>query len=133
MNEYPPIVVIIAAILAVLTTVISIRALRDNPVLGNPAISILVGLISFIGLCSFAGKALPLIILPYIALALSLPIVLFLLLFSKSSKESHSDTPDRHSYDSSKRENSELCERHRRASSMNQENLPHENDEKDRR
>ena len=82
MNEYPPIIVIIAALLTVLTTVISLRVFKGNPVLGNPVISICVGGITFIGLCSCASKELHAIIIPYVTLALCFPMVLFMLLFS---------------------------------------------------
>ena len=131
MNENQPIIVIIAAILAVLTTVISRHTLRGHPVLGNPVIYICVGLIAFIGLCSCASKALPVIVLPYVTLALCLPLVLFLLLFFKSSKKSEPGPRERRMYDSSQREGEESPEHHRHSSSVDQEDFPDETDEKD--
>lgn len=130
MNEYNPIVVFIAAILALLTTVISLRTLKNHPVLSNPVISVCVGLLAFMGLCDYAGKELSMVILPYIALALCLPIVLFLLLFARSSKEQRPDARDRRACNSQKKDDSESAEWHGHASSMDQEHRYHENDER---
>jgi len=104
MNEVSPLFVIVAVIAAIITTLVSLKALKGHPILGNPVISILVGLMGFIGLCSYSAKALPAIILPYIALILCIPIVLFLLLFIRGHTESDHEMSGRQIHDSSERE-----------------------------
>ena len=96
MNNIPPLVLVLAAVAAVLTTIVSLKALKGNPVLGNPVISVCVGLIAFIGLCECVGeKGLAAIAIPYVALALCLPITLFLLLFTRTRFKSGRNPSDR--------------------------------------
>ena len=87
MNEIPTWSIILAVLAAILTTMVSWKTLKGHPILGNPVIPVCVGLIALVGLCTNkgAGKALPVIIIPYVTLALALPIALFLLLFTRRS------------------------------------------------
>lgn len=92
-----PLFTILAGLLALLTVVISLKALKGNALLGNPVISICVGLIGFIALREYAADALPAIMLPYVALLLCLPLILFLMLFfGKASPSDHGKSDEGH-------------------------------------
>ena len=69
---------IVAGALAVMMTVVSWRVLKGNPVLDNPVIHVVVGVLTFIGLRYSPGGLIGQILLGYEAVAIS---ILFLLLW----------------------------------------------------
>ena len=69
---------IVAGALAVMMTVVSWRVLKGNPVLDNPVIHVVVGVLTFIGLRYRPGGLIGQILLGYEAVAIS---ILFLLLW----------------------------------------------------
>ncbi|MEI6166645.1 MAG: hypothetical protein WCS52_05575 [bacterium] len=77
MNIFSSFASIIAGVLAVMMTVVSWRALHDT-FLGNPIVSVCVGILTFIGLRYRPGGLFGMILLSYEAVAIS---ILFLLLW----------------------------------------------------
>lgn len=69
---------IIAGALAVMMIVVSSRVLKGNPVLDNPVIHVVVGVLTFVSLKYHPGGMIGVILLGYEAVAIS---ILFLLLW----------------------------------------------------
>jgi uncharacterized membrane protein len=84
MNIFSSFASIIAGVLAVMMTVVSLRALHDS-FLGNPIVSVCVGILTFIGLRYRPGGLFGMILLSYEAVAIS---ILFLLLWMGFKKVS---------------------------------------------
>jgi hypothetical protein len=78
MNGVSSLVIIIAALLAVLTTAVSLGVLRNHSTLGNPVISICIGLLSFLGILYLPGDWRKMILIGYAALSLSLLLLMLL-------------------------------------------------------
>jgi len=79
---------IVAGALAVMMTVVSWRVLKGNPVLDNPVIHVVVGVLTFIGLRYRPGGLIGQILLGYEAIAIS---ILFLLLWMGFQKVRQSE------------------------------------------
>jgi hypothetical protein len=92
MNTLSSIGTIVAGIMAVVTTVVSWKALRDHSTLNNPIISVCVGALAFIGLRHLPEGLGNAILLLYVILAIA---ILFLLLWMGFQKvrqyRSHGD------------------------------------------
>ncbi len=78
MNDLSSINSIIAGIMAVMTTVVSWKVLRDHSTLNNPIISVCVGALSYIGLLYLPAGLKEMVLLVYVAMAIA---ILFLLLW----------------------------------------------------
>jgi hypothetical protein len=78
---------IVAALMALMVTVVSFRVLRDHSTLNNPVIPVCVGLLSFIGLQHLPEGVEHTVLIGYIALPIA---ILFLLLLMAFYKARHS-------------------------------------------
>ena len=78
MNDLSSMSSIIAGIMAVMTTLVSWKVLRDHSTLNNPIISVCVGALSYIGLLYLPAGLKDMVLLVYVALAIA---ILFLLLW----------------------------------------------------
>jgi hypothetical protein len=78
MNNLSSISSIIAGIMAVMTSVVSWKVLKDHSTLGNPLLSVCVGALSYIGLLYLPAGLKEMVLLVYVALAIA---ILFLLLW----------------------------------------------------
>lgn len=83
MNALSSVGTVVAAIMAIMTTVVSWRALRDHSTLDNPVIPVCVGLLAFIGLRYLPEGLANTILIGYVALAIA---ILFMLLFMAFQK-----------------------------------------------
>ena len=70
---------IVAGIIAVMTTAVSFRVLKMCPILNNPIISLCVGGLTFMGLISLTGGWVGGLLIPYAALGLTLLLLLLLI------------------------------------------------------
>jgi hypothetical protein len=86
MNEVPTLITVVAAIASVIVTIVSLKVLKDVPMLSNPVIAIGIGGLSFIGLHEFCKDWAPIILLPYVVTAISIIAILLFLPFLKDKK-----------------------------------------------
>jgi len=78
MNNLCSVATIVAGLFGIMMTTVSWRVLKGNPVLDNPVIHVVVGVLTFIGLRYRPGGLIGQILLGYEAVAIS---ILFLLLW----------------------------------------------------
>lgn len=78
---------IVAGIVALLTFIVSLRALKACSVLNNPIISLCVGGLTFIGLTSLPSGWLYGLLIPYVALGLTLVLLLLIRPFLKGKED----------------------------------------------
>jgi ABC-type Co2+ transport system permease subunit len=83
MNTLSSFSTVIAAIMAIMTTVVSWRALRDHSTLNNPVIAACDGLLSFLGLRYLPEGLAHTVLFGYVALTIA---ILFMLLFMAFQK-----------------------------------------------
>lgn len=80
MNDLTSIDSIVGGVMAIMVTVVSHRVLRDS-VLGNPLLSVCVGLLSYIGLLFLPDELKEAVILVYAVLSLALCLLILWLAF----------------------------------------------------
>jgi len=78
MNDLSSINSIVAGLMAVMVTLVSLKVLKDHSTLNNPIISVCVGALSYIGLLYLPAGLKEMVLLVYVALAVA---ILFLLLW----------------------------------------------------
>jgi len=88
MNALSSFGIIIAAIMAIITTVVSWRVLRDHSTLNNPVIPVCVGLLSFIGLRHLPEGLAHTVLIGYIALPIAILFMLLFMAFQKARRSS---------------------------------------------
>jgi len=82
MNELPAWGTVVAGIVSVITMVVSRKVLKDErSPLSHPVIPVCVGLMAFIGLCKLGKDSAGWLLLPYVALAVSIVLILMFLPF----------------------------------------------------
>lgn len=108
MNAFSSFASIIVGALAVMMTVVSYRVLKGNPVLDNPVIHVVVGVLTFVSLRYHPGGMIGMILLGYEAVAIS---ILFLLLLEGFRKVRRSQFADdiRKILEARKAKHSEPC------------------------
>lgn len=88
MNALLNLSTLIAGILAVMTTVVSFRVLRNHSTLDNPVIPVCVGALSFIGLRYMPEGLAHTVLIGYVALAIAILFVLLFMGFQKVRRSS---------------------------------------------
>lgn len=78
---------IVAGIIAAMTTAISLRVLKTCPILNNPVISLCVGGLTFIGLIILPSGWIGGLLIPYAALGLTLLLLLLMGPFLKGKED----------------------------------------------
>lgn len=79
---------ILATIMAIMTTVVSSKVLREHSTLNNPVIPVCVGALSFIGLRYMPEGLAHTILIGYVALAIAILFLLLLMAFQKARRSS---------------------------------------------
>lgn len=77
----------LAAIVGLMTAVVSWRVLRKHFGMDSPTLSICIGLLTGIGLASHEGGIMSGLLIPYEALGIAIVVMLFLIPFLKGKKE----------------------------------------------
>jgi len=88
MNGLPAWVVVVAGIVSVITMVVSRKVLKDaHSPLSQPLIPACVGLLAFVGMVKFVRDSAGWLLLPYVALAISIVLILLFLPFINRLRE----------------------------------------------
>lgn len=76
----------VAASMAVITTIVSWKVLRDHSTLGNPMVPFFVGGLAFIGLCRLEDGWIDTVLIGYVALAIVILLLFLWMGFQKVSR-----------------------------------------------
>ena len=99
MNDVPSWIVLVAAIVSVLVTVVSRKVLKGDKVLGHPVIAFCGGALTFIGFLEFAKDWSAPLLLPYVATGAAMIIALLFLPFKYSRRYEGKNGANRHLLD----------------------------------
>ena len=91
MNALSLIGTVVAAIMAIMTTVVSWHALRNHSTLGNPVLPLCIGLLSFVGLRYLPEGLANTVLIGYVALAIAILFLLLFMAFQKARRLQHFD------------------------------------------